>query len=532
MSIALRHRPDIQEFLRQGRECLRRRDHRAALGHFMRALAEQPHDLEAHSGCGRALGQLGRHEDAAQCFARALTISPGHVDSLNNHGVALHKLGRNAAALACFERALRLAPASADALTNRGFVLQAEGRLDEALASLDAALQVKPGAVTAMHARAMTLERLGAYERALEQLDAVSAIDPGYLDAWNGRGVLLGRLGRTDEAHASFQRALALAPGNLQVLFNLSFLQLAEGELLSGFRGQTLRWTAMLPRLEPGTDRPIWLGQPPLAGKTLLLHHEQGFGDTLQFVRYVPLLATQASRVLLRVPETLSVLLSTLEGGVQVFCGRDPLPPHDLHCPITCLPAALGTTLETIPAPRAYLRAQPQDSREWAQRLGRRVRPRIGLAWRGQAQFALRAERDIPVKLLAPLTRLPADLVSLQTQVPPDDQEQLASLAQIVGYGEQLNNFADTAALIDNLDLVISVDTAVAHLAGALGKPVWILNRHVPCWRWLRDREDSPWYPTARLFRQAVAGDWAAVIEQVHAVAQEWCWQSPPASGA
>jgi tetratricopeptide (TPR) repeat protein len=509
--------------MHEGIERLRQRDFPAALACFNRVVAEQPGSIEALICRGRALGNLGRHLEASRSFSSALLIAPEHADAQNNLGVALHKLGRNNEALACFEKVLVLAPRHPDALTNRGFVLQDLGRLEEALLALELALSVSPRSTAALHARAMTLERLGLRQQALEQLDRVLAVDSLHVDAWGGRAVALGRLGRLEEARAAFARALEIAPGNLDVLFNLSFLQLTEGELLQGFRGQTLRWTAMQPRLDPGTDRPIWLGQPALTGRTLLLHHEQGFGDTLQLARYAPLVAARAGHVLLRAPGPLVRVLGTLAGGVQIVPEGAALPAHDLHCPLTCLPAALGTTLTSIPAQHVYLAASAPDTDEWGRRLGPVGAPRIGLVWRGHPQHRLCAERDMPLTQLLRLADLPAVLISLQKEVPAAEQAELEASGRIARHGESLGDFADTAALIANLDLVISVDTAVAHLAGALGKPVWILNRHVPCWRWLRDRTDSPWYPSARLFRQSAPGDWAGVIAQVREAAQTWC---------
>lgn len=507
--------------MQRGRESLRQGGFAAALECFTQLLAVEPGNLDALAGRGRALGHLGRHCEAAQCFASVLAVRPDHLECLGNQGVALHKLGRNTEALTYFDRVLALIPAHPDALAHRGFVLQAVGRFEEALDSLDRALRVNPRSLTAQHARGMTLERLGRYEQALKQFGAVLAQDPRHVDAWSSRGVVLGRLNRHREARAAYVRALEIAPGNVDVLFNLSFLQLTEGDLVAGFRGQALRWTARLPRLDARTDRPIWLGQPALSGKTILLHHEQGFGDTIQFVRFAPLVAAQAAAVLLRVPDPLIRLLSRLP-DLQVISEHQPLPPHDLHCPLMCLPVPLGTTQDTIPAPRSYLQASPEDIARWKQRLGPITRPRIGLVWRGHTQYALAAQRDIPFEDLMPLLTLPAELISLQKEVPAKDRAALEA-SGIARHGESLTDFADTAGLIQNLDLVITTDTSVAHLAGALGKLSYILLHHVPCWRWRRGREDSPWYPTVQVFRQQTPGDWPGVIADVRAAAARLC---------
>jgi hypothetical protein len=257
------------------------------------------------------------------------------------------------------------------------------------------------------------------------------------------------------------------------------------------------------------------LGASSPSGKTILVHHEQGLGDTLQFIRYVPLLARAGARVVLRLPAALLEIMRTLEGVAQIVSDTDPLPAHDLHCPVMSLPLAFGTTMQTIPAGVPYLRADPARTDRWGACLGTKLRPRIGLVWAGRQRPPINYARDLPLAALRPLLQLDAEFLSLQREMAPADSIALASMRGISRHGDALGDFADTAALLANLDLVIAADTSVVHLAGAMGTPVWVMNRYAPCWRWLRGRTDSPWYPTARLFRQTSFGDWAGVVAQI-----------------
>ena len=272
----------------------------------------------------------------------------------------------------------------------------------------------------------------------------------------------------------------------------------------------------------------MWLGDGTLAGKTILLHCEQGLGDSLQFCRYTTLVARLGARVVLEVPPALRNLFAALDGVAELVVLGDPLPHFDCHCPLMSLPLAFGTTLTTIPADAPYLRADAAKVLRWRQRLGERRRPRVGLVWSGGFRpdqpelWAVNSRRNVPLSMLASLAGLALDFYSLQKGQPAE-----AELARLTASGwdgphiadvsAELGDFSDTAALIEALDLVVSVDTSTAHLTGALGKPVWILNRFDTCWRWLLDRTDSPWYPTARLYRQPTAGDWGAVLAQVRA---------------
>ena len=497
-----------------------------ALRSFDRALQLAPHYVDAINNCGLALRKLNRQEEALPCFERVLAQQPAHVDALNNRGLVLADLNLHEEALACFERALAVRPFEAGSLVNRGLSLEALQRHDEALACYDTALRLKPNDPAILSNRAVSLLGLDRNEEALHSLEQVLAVSTDQADALRGMGVTLEILNRRREALDCLERSLQLKPGHAEALCNRGFAHLALGHLPQGFRDMEQRWeTRHLRGARLKTSAPLWLGEQPLRGRTLLLHHEQGFGDTLQFVRYIPLLAPFGGRLILRLPPPLFELMRSLPGGAQLVSDREPLPAHDFHCPLMSLPLPLGTTLETIPAVVPYLAADAARVAHWRGKLHGDGRPRIGVVWAGRQFKPVNRRRDMRLEILRPLLQLDAQLVSLQKEIPEADQPLIVDFPQLARLGETATDFADTAALIENLDLVVTVDSAVAHLAGALGKPVWIMNRHAACWRWMEQRSDSPWYPTARLFRQPALGDWDGLVLEVVGAMRKWLAQ-------
>ena len=489
----------------------------AALASYDRALALRPGLAEAHADRGNVLHALERFEEALASYDRALALRPDLVEAHANRGSALHALKRFEEALASHDRALALRPDYAEARFNRGNALHALKRFEEALADYERALALRPDYVEVLANRGITLHELKRFEAALESQDRALAVRPDYAEAFVNRGVTLHELKRFDDALASYDRALALRPHFAQAHYNEAVCRMLTGDFERGW--QKLEWgwdTEQLKNLKRKFSQPLWLGSDEIAGKTILLHGVHGYGDTIQFCRYVPYVAERGARVILEVQEPLCALMGTLPGVAQVVTRGEPLPDFDLHCPLLSLPLALGTRLATVPAQTPYLRASPQAVTDWNARLG--PRPRIGLAWSGRPEHNNDRNRSMKLSTLSsPLAGFAATYVSLQREVREDDAPVLQGLSDILHFGEELKTYADTAALIANLDLVISVDTSVAHLAGALAKPVWILLPFIPDWRWLLDRNDSPWYPTARLFRQDETRRWDSVMTRVHA---------------
>ena len=333
---------------------------------------------------------------------------------------------------------------------------------------------------------------------------------------------ILHEMKQFDEALVSYDRALAVRPDHADAHYNEAFCRLLIGDFDRGWKQHEWRWETEQRRSQKRNfAQPLWLGSNEVAGKTILLHAEQGFGDTIQFCRYVPLVAERASRVILEAPGTLRGLMSTLPGATKIVSRGEPLPEFDLHCPLLSLPLAFGTRLETIPSVTPYLRTPLQDSKNWQARLGPKTRPRIGLVWSGRRTHRNDQNRSISLRSLIPLLEINATFVSLQKDVHPDDVALLRARSDLLHFGEELKTFSDTAALLSNLDLIVAVDTGVAHLAGALAKPLWLLLPFIPDWRWLLDRDDSPWYPTARLFRQDDSRNWDNVVERIYAALHE-----------
>jgi tetratricopeptide (TPR) repeat protein len=484
-----------------------------AAADFRQVVALQPSDLGAWANLGEILLGLGRPGEALQAYDRAVGLKPDSAELRSNRGVALRTLGRLDEALADQDRALAIAPAYAEGWSNRGNVLKDLGRLDEALQSFDRALAISPHLPSVLVNRANVLRELGRLAEALAGYDRALALAPGYAAAHHHRGVLLMDLQRVPEAVAAFDRALALNPGDTEAAAAKAMALLLAGDFDRGLPLYERR-----ARLAPDAARtaPPWLGETPIAGKTVLVWAEQGLGDTVQFCRYVPLLAERGARVVLQAQSPLLPLLASLPGAPTVIAQDEPPPAFDLHIPLLSLPLALGTRLDTIPAPAAYLAADPARISAWSQRLGPRERPRIGLVWSGRAEHRNDRHRSLPLARL--LAALPEglDYVSLQQEVRPADQATLAAHREVRHFGPELKDFADTAALVTLMDAVVSVDTSLAHLAGALGKDMrLLLSRVGQDWRWLTGRSDTPWYPTMRLYRQGEDGGWAAPLDAV-----------------
>jgi tetratricopeptide (TPR) repeat protein len=444
-------------------------------------------------------------------------------DRCNRYGITNVNRGQLAAALTAFDTALLAHPDYLVALGNRANVLHLMGRVDAALAANDRALAIDPDHLDSRYNRGLILIDLERFDEAWTCFDQVLATQPDHPGALGNRGVVMHVLGRFDEAIADFARVQVLRPGDAAACMNESLARLAIGDFAGGWPRYEARYGTALHPTRRDFAQPQWTGEILPPGRTILLHVDQGYGDTIQFCRYARLLTRQA-RVVMELPAALRRLLSTLSEEIDIVTEGDPLPPFDLHCPFVSLPLAFATTLETIPADIPYLRADPALTAAWRARVQPLPGLKVGLVWAGDAGLAVpeAAARDrrrsIPLTRLAPLAEIPGvSFISLQKGNAAAQAVRPPSGMTLHDWSVELKDFADTAALVAALDLVITVDTSVAHLAGALGAPVWILNRFDACWRWFRDRTDSPWYPSARLFRQPTPGDWEAVIRDVAA---------------
>jgi tetratricopeptide (TPR) repeat protein len=478
-------------------------------------------DAQALNNRAVSLLALGRAGEAAADCQAALLIRPGYAAALHNRGNALAQLGRLDEALASVASALEQQPDHAAAWSSRGRMLQRARRHDEALAAFETALRLRPGDPVSLCDHGNALQALGRPAEALASLDAALAVAPASLEAWVNRGNTLAALGRHQEALASYARARALDPADPEVLWNEALARLALGDYEGGWPLYEARWRVPALGLAPrAADQPRWSGREDVAGRTVLLHAEQGFGDAIQFVRYAREVAARGARVIVATAPALQPLFTHADGVAQaVVPGREPLPTFDFHAPLMSLPLAFGTTLATIP-PAPYLSVPAEQVQGWRTRLGQ-PHLGVGLAWSGNPDFPAARLKACPPEALASLVGTEGCcFVSLQFGAARDGVSELGP--GVLDATDELLHFGVTAALISALDLVITVDTAVAHLAGALGRPVWILLPYAADWRWLTGRADSPWYPSARLYRQAAPGDWTGVLQRVERDLQQW----------
>jgi tetratricopeptide (TPR) repeat protein len=483
---------------------------------YAAALDAEPQNFEALHGRGRLHCDCGRYDSALSLIQAALQIDPDCAEGFSSLGLVFYYLHRLDHALTSFETGLRIAPANAELLNQRGVVLLELGRSNEALASFERALAADPALLDALGNYGNALLKLNRPADAIAIYDRALAIVPNNAGLLTNRAIALRKLDRPQEALMSVSRALAGKPDFAQARFVDSLVRLTLGDFRAGWRAYESRWQGRnLSSQRRSFSAPLWLGEGALNGKTILLHAEQGFGDTLQFVRYAPLVAERGAKVVVEVQRELVRLLSGMSGIDAVIARGEALPSFDLHCPLLSLPLAFRTEMTTIPAPMPYIRATDDDVHGWRAVLPQ-GRPRVGVVWSGDPSHDNDVNRSIRLKVLAPLFDVPGiDFVSLQHKVRGEDQAALTDFPNLSRCERTFRDFADTAAVVTSLDAVISIDSAVAHLAGAMGKPLLILLPLGADFRWLRERTDSPWYPTARLFRQPQFDDWSSVIDNV-----------------
>ncbi|PMS21651.1 hypothetical protein C0Z18_07300 [Trinickia dabaoshanensis] len=487
----------------------------AALADFNEAIAAYPAFVDALFNSSIALEKLERHEEAIARCDRVLAIDPTHAMALANRGNASRHAGRNREAVEHYARSLDVAPNDPGVLCNYASALIRTDRHVDAIEACERALAVVPRYTPALFTRGRALLETHRYEAALEDFTRVSEAEPSDKLAHFHRGNALRALRAHDEAKAAYARAIEIDPDYVLAHCMRAFLCLSLGDFEAGWAEYEWRWRdAQMDPSRREFAQPRWSANMPLDGKTILLYAEQGLGDTLQFCRYVPLVKALGARVVLEVSDALVPLLRTLDGVDALVARGAPLPPFDLHCPLLSLPMEFHTGMGTIPSSVPYLRADTARIAQWQQRLGVRGRPRIGLVWSGNPQHLNDRNRSMSLSDLLPLLDDGYEWISLQKVVREEDEPILAA-SPIRQFGDELGDFADTAALTASMDCIVSVDTSVAHLAGAIGRPLLVMLPHTPDFRWMLDRDDSPWYPSARLCRQAVGGEWGDVIEQV-----------------
>lgn len=483
-----------------------------AIAAYRQAIALKPNYPEAYGNLGVALKATGRADQAIAAYRQALAFKPNHLKALNNLAMAQQEKGQLDEAVAAYRQAIALAPNNAEAYYNLGTALQAMGQMDQAIAAWRQALALKPDYPEALSNLGVALTNQGQLDQAIAACRQAIAIKPDFAGAYYNLGVALANAGQLAPGIAAFHQAIALVPNYAEAHCSLALALLVRGELAQGW--EEYEWRLAVPAYgaKRGFSQPQWDGADP-AGKTILLHPEGALGDALQFVRLAPMLQGRGARLILECPPPLLPLLTPMAGIDQIVVRGQPLPPFDCHCPLQSLPRIFGITLDNIPNTVPYLFAPKERVRRWAGRVPANGQLNVGLVWAGSVGGD--RWRSQTVAIFQPLASVGGvRFFSLQkgpaaTQKPPQG-------LHLIDYTAELNDFADTAALVQQLDLVITVDTSMAHLAGALAKPVWVLIPAISDFRWLLDRTDSPWYPTMRLFRQPFNdGKWDGVIQQV-----------------
>lgn len=507
---------NLSRLLRRAARARADNDLAAAERLYTAVLTHRPDSIEALHGLGQINYRRGRLDAALALMQQALKNDLSRADGFAGLALVFIALGQWQRALVSYDEGLRLQPDDPELRNGRGVALLKLNRPGEALAEFDRVLAAEPDYRDALGNRGNALLRLNRVADAVEAYDLALTHTPDSAQLLANRAAALRKLDRPYEALESAQAALARAPDFAQARFVEAVAHLTLGDFAAGWRAYESRWQiGWLASQRRDFAAPLWLGAQSLDGKTILLHAEQGLGDTIQFARYALLLAARGATVILEVQRELVRLLADLRGAAAVVARQSSLPAYDFHCPLMSLPLACGTTVATIPAAVPYIGPADAEIAAWRGRLpaGGRL---IGLVWSGERSHDNDLNRSLPLATLAPLLDLPdVTFVSLQHEVRDQDAATLLGRSGLIQAGVRFGDFADTAAAIACLDAVISVDTAVAHLAGAMGKPLFLLLPFAADFRWLRQRSDSPWYPSAQLLRQRQFGDWDSVVSEL-----------------
>lgn len=497
-----------------------------------------------------ALHALKREEEALEQIKKAIHLKPEYMDALVLLGTLLQELGKSEEALKACDDVLKLAPNQEDVLCTKGNSLQSLLRYEEALLCYTKAMQTKPNHPPLISNYGNALQGLKRFEEAITYYDRALAIDPKFASGWFNRGNALRALGQDEKASENYERALNLDdnlteavlnrgvvmldardlqqavfcfefvklrdPNNVKANFNLGYCNLLLGNLKEGWKGYEWRWKSDdLKLVKVELPFPIWNGEQPIKNKRLLVYSEQGFGDLIQFCRYIEILDKMGAQVILVCHDTLAPLMHTLAGVTQIIVPGQLIPEVDYYINMMSVPMAVDTELATIPAKPSYLSSDSVKVAVWQEKLGVSKAPKVGIVWSGNVEYKNDVKRSIPIQQMMELAHKGLELICLQKEIRKEDKTKLAKYPKVKFYGDSLHDFSDTAALIELMDVVVTIDTSVAHLAGALGKPVWILLPFNSDWRWFLEREDSPWYPSVRLFRQKKSGDWGSVVQRV-----------------
>ena len=489
-----------------------------ALSSYDKAISLQADYAEAYSNRGAVLQELKRFDEALSSYDKAISIKGDYAEAFNSRGTVLEELKCLEEALSSYHKAISINKDYTEAYYNRGNVLHKLKRLEEALSSYDKAISLHEDYAEAYSNRGLVLQDLKRLEEALSSYDKAISLHEDYAEAYSNRGTVLEELKRLDEALSSYEKAISINKDYAEAYWNSSICYLLAGNFNEGWARYEWRWQSKSISKTAGIrkfSQPLWLGTEVLKDQTIFLYAEQGLGDTIQFSRYVSLVAGLGAKVVLEVQPSLVKLLSYLEGISQIISKGDKLPNFDYQCPLMSLPLAFKTELKTIPSVSKNISTDEKKVEKWQAILGEKTKPRVGIVWSGAVNHKNDLQRSLKLSQL--ITHLPSDYeyLSLQKETSDVDKEVLIEYCKIKHFGDDLKDFTDTAALCELIDIVISVDTSVAHLAGTLGKNTWVLLPYSPDWRWLLDRNDSPWYSSVKLYRQEKINDWESALVNI-----------------
>jgi tetratricopeptide (TPR) repeat protein len=515
---AIKSNPNVAEYHANLSKFLGDRSrYEEAIAAARRAVQLQPKFAMAWNNLGEAQRRSGRISESATAFVQAANCQPDCAEFQKSAGAALLEIGRVEEAVACLRRWVQLAPAelTANAWYDLGVGLMADMRYDEAIDANRRCLAINPRHEAAWNNLGNALKRTGRLDEAADALGESLRLKPDWGEAWCNLGGVYMAQGRIESANDAFHEALLKAPQQPVIHYNHGVLLLLQGDFERGWQEYEWRWKCREVKIPTRFPVPPWRGEP-LDGKTIMLHGEQGLGDSIQFIRYAPMVAARGGKIILCVQPEVCRLLKDVPGVERVAPQPNELPACHTYCYLMDLPLAFGTRMDSIPNATPYLTADPQLCRRWGGRLAQDADLKVGLAWAGRPTHVNDRWRTLNLSQLAPLSEVPGvTFYSLQKGAGSEQAGAGPTGMKLVDLTAEMDDFADTAALASNLDLIVTVDSAVAHLAGAIGKPVWILTPFAPDWRWMLKCQDSPWYPTARLFRQPAQGDWATVVQRI-----------------
>ena len=482
---------------------------------YQKTIELNPALADVYNNLGLVLQEKGQLDEAITYYQKALQLNPNYSYAYYNLGNTLKEKGKLDEAITCYQTAIQFNPTLPDVYNNLGLVLQEKGKLDEAITCYQKALQVNPDYTDAYYNLGNACNDSGQIDEAIIYYKKALKLNPNYIDAYNNLGITLQEKGHIHEAITYYQRALQFNPNDADAHWNMSLAFLLSGNFKQGWKEYEWRFKVkeFFQRTFPQRS---WDGAD-IAGSTILLYAEQGLGDTIQFIRYAPLVAQRGAKVVVECQKELTSLLQNVEGIYKVISQGEPLPEFDVHYPLLSLPLLFNTTLESIPATIPYININPVLVQKWREKVKiDNSKLKIGLVWAGRQRNKKERCRSCSLDTFSPFAQIDdITFYSLQKGEAAKQSKNPPKGMKLIDYTEEIHDFSDTAAFIENFDLIISIDTVVAHLAGALGKPVWTLIPFSPDWRWMLNREDSPWYPTMRIFRQQAIGEWESVIVHI-----------------